>query len=102
MKGLILLDLKILLGADIAWKHSGKQPDAEFATAAISQGGGDDDKSLSSKDEAAASSDPAAATNGLAASLAAAVAALDAAAPDLTSFLTWMHKNWDKLPICMA
>ena len=38
MMELILLDLKIFLGADIAWQHSGKQPDD------------DDDKKVSSKD----------------------------------------------------
>ena len=59
--------------------------------------GGDDEKTVSSKDETAASSDPAA-TNGLAASLAPAAVAPDAAAPDPTNFLTWTHKNWDKVP----
>ena len=40
MKELILLDLKIILGADIAWQHSGKQPDAELATEARLEAGG--------------------------------------------------------------
>ena len=31
----VLLDLKILLCADIAWQHSGKRPDAELATTAL-------------------------------------------------------------------
>ena len=48
MKELILLDLKILLGADIDWQHSARQP--ELATAALSQADGDDDRSGSSKD----------------------------------------------------
>ena len=39
MKELILLDLKIVLFAYIAWQHSGKQPDAELATAAQPSGG---------------------------------------------------------------
>ena len=39
MKDLVLLDLKILLGADIPWVHVGKQPDAPsyLATTALSQ-----------------------------------------------------------------
>ena len=94
IKELILPDLKILLGTDIAWQHSGKQPDAELAMAALSQAGGDDKKSVSSKDEAAASSYPAAATNGLAASLAPAAVSPDAAALDLTNVLTWTHKKF--------
>ena len=48
MKALVLLDLRILLGADIPWSHSGKQP--ELAAAALSQGGAGDDDSVSSKD----------------------------------------------------
>ena len=47
MKEPILLDLKIILGAVIAWKHSGKQPD--LATAALSQAGGDDDITFRAK-----------------------------------------------------
>jgi len=47
MNELILLDLKILLDAENAWQHSGEQHD--FATAALSQAGGDDDKSASAK-----------------------------------------------------
>jgi hypothetical protein len=57
MKELVLLDLKILLGADIAWSHSGKQPEAaatELAAPAISQGGAGDDDSESSRDESVA------------------------------------------------
>ena len=45
------------MGADVAWRHSGKQHD--LATAALSQAAGDDDKSVSSIDEVPASSDPA-------------------------------------------
>jgi len=54
MKNLVLLDLRILLGADIPWAHVGKQPEAppsDLATAALSQAGGDDDDSESSKSE---------------------------------------------------
>ena len=56
MKDLVLLDLKILLGADIPWSHSGKQPDApsDFDAAALSQARSSDDDSVSSKDDAAA------------------------------------------------
>ena len=56
MKDLVLLDLKILLGADIPWSHSGKQPDApsDLAAAALSQARRSDDDSVSSKDDAAA------------------------------------------------
>ena len=54
MKNLVLLDLRILLGADIPWAHVRKQPDApsDLATAALSQAGGGDDDSVSSKDDA--------------------------------------------------
>ena len=56
MNDLVLLDLKILLGADIPWSHSGKQPDApsDLAAAALSQARRGDDDSVSSKDDAAA------------------------------------------------
>ena len=52
MKDLVLLDLKILLGADIPWSHSGKQPDAhsDLAAAALSQARRSDDDSVSSND----------------------------------------------------
>ena len=93
MKELVLLDLRILLGADIAWSHSGKQPEAaagsELAAPAISQGGSGDDNSESGRDDSAASE--AAATQ---------AAAPDAAEPalDPNNFLTWTHKNWNKVP----
>ncbi len=58
MKGLVLLDLKILLGAHIAWSHSGKQQSEAAATVlavpAILQGGAGDDNSGSGRDELAA------------------------------------------------
>ncbi len=50
--------LRILLGADIAWSHSGKQLEAaatELAAPAISQGGSGDDNSESGRDDLAAS-----------------------------------------------
>ena len=59
MKALVLLDLRILLGADIPWSHSGKQP--ELAAAALSQGGAGDDDSVSSKDNTPAPAEGAAA-----------------------------------------
>ena len=54
MKDLVLLDLKILLGADIPWGHVGKQPDAppDLATASLSQARGawgGDDNSISNR-----------------------------------------------------
>jgi hypothetical protein len=58
MKELVLLDLRILLGADIAWSHSGKQPEAaatELAAPAILRGGSGDDNSESGRDDSAAS-----------------------------------------------
>ena len=87
MKELILLDLKILLGADIDWQHSARQP--ELATAALLQADGDDDRSGLSKDrdKGTASSNPADAANDEAVSLAPAAAAADAAAPDPKNFL---------------
>ena len=94
MKELVLLDLKILLGADIAWSHSGKQPEAattELAAAAISQAAAHDDDSESSRDESAAPDTSSAAQK---------VAATEAAepVPDSNNFLTWTHKNWNKVP----
>jgi hypothetical protein len=91
MKNLVLLDLRILLGADIPWAHVGKQPDApsDLATAALSQAGGGDDDSVSSKDDAAA---PQAAAPDAAAPEAV------APAPDPNNFLTWTHQNWEKVP----
>jgi len=92
MKNLVLLDLKILLGADIPWAHVGKQPDApsDLATAALSQAGGGDDNSVSSKDDAAA---PGAAAPGAESTAPEAAAP----APDPNNFLTWTHQNWDKV-----
>jgi len=87
MKALVLLDLRILLGADIPWSHSGKQP--ELAAAALSQGGAGDDDSVSSKDNTPAPAEGAAAPG---------AAAPKAAALDPNDFLTWTHKNWDKVP----
>ena len=87
MKALVLLDLRILLGADIPWSHSGKQP--ELAAAALSQGGAGDDDSVSSKDNTPAPAEGAAAPG---------AAASKAAALDPNDFLTWTHKNWDKVP----
>jgi len=85
IKSLILLDLKILLGADIPWQLPGKQPDPE-SLAALSQAGAGDDKSESSHDEssAAAATDPA--PN---------AAAPGADAPDPMNFLTWTSENWE-------
>ena len=96
MKDLVLLDLKILLGADIPWSHSGKQPDApsDLAVAALSQARRSDDDSVSSKDDAAA---PYAAAPEAAAPEAAAPEAVEPA-PDKNNFLMWTHKNWDKVP----
>ena len=101
MKDLVLLDLKILLGADIPWSHSGKQYDApsDLAAAALSQARRSDDDSVSSKDDAAAPD--AAAPNALAPEAAAPEAAAPEAvepAPDKNNFLTWTHKNWDRVP----
>ena len=91
MMELILLDLKLLLGAAIAWPHSEKQVyttlQPDLAIAALLQTGGDDDKHVSSKDERPPSCDPADATNGVAASLALAAAAADAADPVIISLL---------------
>ena len=77
MKALVLLDLRILLGADIPWSHSGKQP--ELAAAALSQGGAGDDDSVSSKDNTPAPAEGAAAPG---------AAAPKAAALDPNDFLT--------------
>ena len=95
MKNLVLLDLRILLGADIPWAHVGKQPQApaDLATAALSQAGGGDDNSVSSIEDAAA---PEAAAPEAGAPEAAAPEA--AAAPDPNNFLTWTHQNWEKVP----
>jgi hypothetical protein len=102
MKNLVLLDLRILLGADIPWAHVGKQPEAppsDLATAALLQAEGDDDDSESSKDDAAVveSVDLQAAAQQAAAPD---TAAPDTAAPapDPNNFLTWTHQNWDKVP----
>jgi len=101
MKNLVLLDLRILLGADIPWAHVGKQPDApsDLATAALSQAGGGDDDSVSSKDDAAVPESAAlqAAAPQAAAPDAAAPEAV-APAPDPNNFLTWTHQNWEKVP----
>ena len=96
MKNLVLLDLRILLGADIPWAHVRKQPDApsDLATAALLQAGGGDDDSVSSKDDAEV---PEAAAPQAAAPEAAAPEAA-APAPDPNNFLTWTHQNWDKVP----
>jgi len=96
MKNLVLLDLRILLGADIPWAHVGKQPDApsDLATAALSQAGGGDDDSVSSKDDAAVPESAAlqAAAPQAAAPDAAAPEAV-APAPDPNNFLTWTHQS---------
>ena len=55
-KELILLDLKILLGADIPWQRSGKQQ--ELSVAALSKAGADDDKSASDDDKSASGDEP--------------------------------------------
>jgi hypothetical protein len=86
-KELILFkfDLKILLGADIPWQHSGKQPDSELSAEALPQDSADDDKSASSGDER-----PAAAASG---------GPTPDPAPhscsDPTNFLNWTPTNWD-------
>jgi hypothetical protein len=94
MKELVLLDLRIFLGSDIAWSQSGKQPEAaatELAAPAISQGGAGDDDSESSRDESAAPDKSSAAPK---------AAATEAAepVPDPNNFLTWTHKNWNEVP----
>jgi len=101
MKNLVLLDLRILLGADIPWAHVGKQPDApsDLATAALSQAGGGDDDSVSSKDDAAVSESAALQAAALqAAAPDAASPEAVAPAPDPNNFLTWTHQNWEKVP----
>ena len=97
MKDLVLLDLKILLGADIPWSHSGKQYDApsDLAAAALSQARRSDDDSVSSKDDAAA---PDAAAPDAAAPEAAAPEAVEPA-PDKNNFLTWTHKIGLRFPL---
>jgi hypothetical protein len=87
-KELILLDLKILLGADIPWQHSGKQPDIELhadSLAALPHNSADDDKSASSSDER-----PAAAASGGPSQDPGPHSCLDP-----TNFLTWTPTNWD-------
>jgi len=88
-KELVLLDLKILMGADIAWQRPGRQPDhpAELAVAALSPAGNEDDRSGTSSDEAAAD-------NKAAPSQSSAKNA-PAPAPDPTNFLTWTPQNWE-------
>jgi len=86
MKELILLDLRILLGADIPWSRSPKQPEHPPSVAdgqdALPEAASGDDKSTSGAEEAAPDA-------------AAAAAAVDATEPDTTNFLTWKHGNWD-------
>jgi hypothetical protein len=86
MKELILLDLRILLGADIPWSRSPKQPEHPPSVAdgqdALPEAASGDDKSTSGAEEAAPDA-------------AAAAAAVDATEPDTTNFLTWKHVNWD-------
>ena len=91
-KELVLLDLKILMGADIAWQRPGRQPDhpAELAVAALSPGGTEDDRSGTSSDEAAADNKAAPSQ-----SSAKDAPAPVSAAPDPTNFLTWTPQNWE-------
>jgi len=85
-KELILLDLKILLGADIPWQRSGKQ----LPTAALSQADADDDKSGSGGDEPP---DAAVAASGKPTP----VSTPDTVPPDPTNFLTWTPTNWESV-----
>ena len=88
MKALILLDLKLLLGSDISWQRSSKQPEA-FPADALPQGGPRDDKSESGADEGATATPTA---------LAKPAPGPAAAAPDPTNILTWQHDNWNDIP----
>jgi hypothetical protein len=93
MKALILLDLKILLGADISWQRGSKQPDpleAGLPADALPEADPGDDKSESGAEEA-----PTAPAKVAPAPAAAPVAAAPA---DPTKFLTWEQDNWSDIP----
>ena len=100
MKELILLDLKILLGADITWQPPSKQMESLLPAAALPEAAAGDDNSVSGADDKSASGAEDEASGGAAAGASRsqqepAAEALDVAAPDPTNFLTWRHDNWD-------
>jgi hypothetical protein len=93
LKELILLDLKMLLGADIPWQRSGKRHED---SAALTQAGDGDDNSTSGGNEqdAAAADGNAAAASGERTKNPEPDSSLP---PDPTNFLTWTPMNWERV-----
>ena len=98
MKSLILLDLKILLGADISWQHGSKQHEAELPAPALPEAGSEDDKSESGAEEAAPAKPRSPAKPKSPAKAKDAAPASAPAAPDPTNILTWEQDTWNDIP----